>query len=675
MASYRNCLLAMAMAMVLSVSARCGETPVNSWMDMLTKCTVAIVVEYGDAKENRSAYGSGFLIGDGYVVTNAHVVDKKAVSNIYVMNEALPDNTKAEVVGIEHDQSLDYSLDLIRYVVNSILANSNLHQIEVKLGDIMRRKDFALLRLDEPESAELPIPVINPAYRVLEDVTALGYPHQVNKLTSRLVTEEFFWKKPGKTTPLVFAPGKINAIVEGDPVRFVYDAHISGGNSGGPIVNERGEIIGMETWSTWAEDDSENSLSVAIAAEEIVDFLRRNGISPKVVAMPAERPGPGREDDWKMSEAKMKKSAGKLLALAEGGDNNCQAIVGFLYYLGECGFERDVGKALAWLEQSLVDLSDGQFGTQNIYLIRGGLAAIYLIEPDYRNPSRGKELLKLANFSDVLDPGDLAHADRRLLAFEAEMYSQGEKYGVEFNPERSLILIQERGRDGDPQAQAIAGYHYYFGDSINYRDRNESLALDYAFSAANEGITTGISLLAHLYHNSDVVDDIIENAQIAFDLATEADRLDDAWAAGLLAEMYFEGTPIVDRDYGLAEHYAVKALRSGNRYGMYCYGKMLWDRAVNEDSFDDAIRAWAFLDLAESRGVNTTGERSPDRNLGLEILRNFESGDLGAESRQTVIMEGRKVQREYLARVMNNVPVVVDGAAAKVAGAKSFALP
>ena len=136
--------------------------------------------------------GTGFFVtSDGYIVTNAHVVSARRVYRALVRGQ-----------------------ELVLRVVDRDEAN-----------------DLALAKI---EARGVPIPIASAPPAKGEDVAALGFP--VARALGRELKATF---------------GKINALsgTRGDPRFLQVDAAIQPGNSGGPLLNMRGEAIGVVTAS------------------------------------------------------------------------------------------------------------------------------------------------------------------------------------------------------------------------------------------------------------------------------------------------------------------------------------------------------------------------------------------------------------------------------------------
>ncbi len=93
----------------------------NRIVELMEAATVFIIAE----GSREGAFGSGFIVSDGLIMTNGHVVGELGRNTeIIVLNASLP-ATSATLVSMEHDS-----------------------------GEIGR--DFALLRFTPPQGASLP---------------------------------------------------------------------------------------------------------------------------------------------------------------------------------------------------------------------------------------------------------------------------------------------------------------------------------------------------------------------------------------------------------------------------------------------------------------------------------------------------------------------------------------
>ncbi|MDR2406378.1 MAG: serine protease [Deltaproteobacteria bacterium] len=201
-----------------------------------------------------SASGSGFLVANGYIMTNGHVVDDLPPrAKIYILNKYMRP-TQAEIVNVQYDE-------------NAYLPGS---------------RDLALLRFTEPEGASLTPMTFNLDADKLDWVSAWGYPGLVTDID--LNYKNIFRGRMQNVIPLPVASttGNINAYIHGQfGDLIVHSAQISSGNSGGPLLNYRGEIIGINTWAFNVRTKRART-NLAQPATEIVAFLYSNGVNPKL---------------------------------------------------------------------------------------------------------------------------------------------------------------------------------------------------------------------------------------------------------------------------------------------------------------------------------------------------------------------------------------------------------
>lgn len=191
---------------------------------------------FGDRtyKQEVHSLGSGFIISpDGYIVTNDHVAG----------------NAKKIVV---------------------TLTNGERYDAEIVGSDPV--SDICLLKIN---GKNLPYVVLGNSDDVIigEWVIALGNPFGLFDINN----------KPTVTVGVISSTGLTLQPVNGRYYRKMIqtDAPINGGNSGGPLVNSIGEVIGMNTLIYTGNTHSTGNIGIGFAipinkVKKIIDELKKN---------------------------------------------------------------------------------------------------------------------------------------------------------------------------------------------------------------------------------------------------------------------------------------------------------------------------------------------------------------------------------------------------------------
>lgn len=177
----------------------------------------------GQGEERPRGLGSGFIVSqDGYVLTNAHVVD--GADEVYV-NLTDKREFKAKVVGV--DKRTDVAV---------LKIEGNKLPAAVRVGDVNRLK-------------------------VGEWVMAIGTPFGLeNTVTAGIVSAK--------------------ARDTGEEIRFIQtDVAVNPGNSGGPLINMRGEVVGINS-QILSRSGGFMGISLSIPIDDamkVADQLRTTG--------------------------------------------------------------------------------------------------------------------------------------------------------------------------------------------------------------------------------------------------------------------------------------------------------------------------------------------------------------------------------------------------------------
>jgi serine protease Do len=251
--------------------------------------------------EKVTARGSGFIIsGDGFVLTNCHVIDEDDayISRRFILS-AFNNVTETNITSIEQEWQVKFT-EQQRNLLYQTFANVYSRIIPIQMDKIEKRiyvlmngdnargsrtvqsipatiirkgrsmpgKDIAILKITVPY--DLPTMALAPSNEVGvgEDIYVYGYPNPVANNT--YLSEESI-SEPTLTRGIISAWKKT---VNGWPV-LQMDAGINRGNSGGPVCNANGEVIGISTFGSL--DDNTRGLAAglnfAIPLEVVREFF------------------------------------------------------------------------------------------------------------------------------------------------------------------------------------------------------------------------------------------------------------------------------------------------------------------------------------------------------------------------------------------------------------------
>ncbi len=224
-----------------------GERPADSGtvtlplIDRLDRATVLVFWQ----TEDEVGHGSGFLITPALIVTNRHVVDAPPQAEIFVSGSAVGGVIRAEVIARSTD-------------------------------DVFGKPDFAILRVPESAAAGI-LPTTHDVER-LQSMVAAGYPDLVMKSDGdfQRLFEGDASAMPvpamsfvALSRPCRTAPGKIPIIL--------HSATVTGGNSGGPLTDECGRLVGVNTFIE-VDEHGGAQMNYALGTDALLAFLDQHGL-------------------------------------------------------------------------------------------------------------------------------------------------------------------------------------------------------------------------------------------------------------------------------------------------------------------------------------------------------------------------------------------------------------
>jgi len=283
---------------------------------------VEIIEDYGvytadDAKVKSEelttgATGSGFIVSpDGYVVTNAHVVGTNedpeeqiyyqlAVETQQEIQEALADNDdlsesdRQELTDIFTTKLTDYYAEksTVASVSTSVgvlsgtatpdeefsakswsaTVETSGSVTEVVDGETTWGRDIAVLKVD----VDHPLPTVrlgdSAGLGTGSDLFVIGYP--------TIGLESLFTDRNTTLEPSLFS-GVVSArrTLKSDVESIQTDAAINSGNSGGPVYNSEGKVVGVATFGPTDADIEDTGFALPI--ETATEFLDELGVEPE----------------------------------------------------------------------------------------------------------------------------------------------------------------------------------------------------------------------------------------------------------------------------------------------------------------------------------------------------------------------------------------------------------
>jgi serine protease Do len=204
----------------------CGDS--DSDISAIIEAIVPAVVLINISGAGFVAAGTGFIVDDaGYVVTNQHVIENAKSIRVTLSSG---EQYESELIG--SDKTKDMAI----------------------LKIISSRTDFPVIKLGTASDSQ-----------VGDSVMAVGFPLGLELTGAATVTD-----------------GIISAIRKLDGLRYIQtDAATNTGNSGGPLINRQGMVVGMSTAKILSSNPDLNveGLNLAIHIGDVLQYIN-SGVVP-----------------------------------------------------------------------------------------------------------------------------------------------------------------------------------------------------------------------------------------------------------------------------------------------------------------------------------------------------------------------------------------------------------
>ena len=188
-----------------------------SQADILTNVSNATVQIFSIVSRRDYSTGSGFLINDqGWIATNYHVIDDG--------------KTFYAKPFTDRDTDATYNITIL---------------------SVDKEHDLAIVKIDSDYAIQSYLPINTDGIRTGETVYVSGYPKGIDHtITNGIISNAAHTSNDGS-------------------LFFMLTAPISSGNSGGPVINEKGEVIGVAS----AKYESAENLNLARPASFLKELI------------------------------------------------------------------------------------------------------------------------------------------------------------------------------------------------------------------------------------------------------------------------------------------------------------------------------------------------------------------------------------------------------------------
>ena len=222
-----------------------AAAPPATVIELLEQATVFVFTNLPDAYGT----GTGFVVAPGIIATNQHVVQGPNFQ-VYVGNKTISSMVPTQILAVSNDPNQDY----------------------------------ALLQVSPEIAKKLPFLHLAPKVARSEKVGAWGYPSYISAIDPNL--EALMRGDVSSVPEVVYSEGSVNVVLDRSPTMILHSAGLSQGNSGGPLVNSQGLVVGINTLIRMA-DQSYSQANIALASQGLAEFMRDHGVEP-TIARPEE---------------------------------------------------------------------------------------------------------------------------------------------------------------------------------------------------------------------------------------------------------------------------------------------------------------------------------------------------------------------------------------------------
>lgn len=279
--------LSIILALICLLAVAVPAMAASSFEDV-SKSVVRIYVEYFgtlyDAKDESVVYeenipatfystGSGFAVGKKgepvkYFVTNHHVVEEQY--------------EEKQVTVEDSNGSIQLRQAIIRYDPKVYILFTDVeNKVVANITAVSDRCDLAVISLNNTTTERVPVTIKTFNDLGYISVTAFGFPGVGDAFNNLSTVGESDLNS--YSSDIIVTSGNVSSVKEHAVTKLgeliLHTAKISAGNSGGPLVDDGGKVLGVNTYSINEDEQVKSSdYSASVSSNELVSFLDANKI-------------------------------------------------------------------------------------------------------------------------------------------------------------------------------------------------------------------------------------------------------------------------------------------------------------------------------------------------------------------------------------------------------------
>ncbi len=208
-----------------------------------------VLIRYDGGSAQLVSHGTGFAIAPDLVVTNAHVVEDLRASD---------------------------------GIVAGVVPSEGRGGFAATIAAYSPQRDLALLKLKlKPGTSLSALTLFSGAPADSQEVYAAGYPGNVDMAEGLSMADLVNPQAAVKSRGYISA-GRSSR--EFDTI--LHTAPIGAGNSGGPLLDACGRVLGVNSFGTVSENTTDSAFYFAVSTRELSAFLQEAGVTPHVSGTP-----------------------------------------------------------------------------------------------------------------------------------------------------------------------------------------------------------------------------------------------------------------------------------------------------------------------------------------------------------------------------------------------------